>query len=897
MARVHTALNALNRGEISKDALGRVDIERLRLSAEIQENWLPFTLGPMMLRPGFAYCGAMRGNGQGRLLPFVFSNSDRALIELTVTAMRIWLVTETDETVISRPDHDDEIIAGDFSASTGWTLTTSGAGSVSAISGGLLTLASPSLGGVARAAKQISIADVSIEHGLRVVVTRGPVTFRAGSTAGDDDYVSETELNAGTHSFGITPTTDIFVQFDTTTGASKIVDSISFEGPGELQIPTTWTLGNLPNVRYIQSGDVLFCACYGQSPRRIERRGLRSWSFTTYVFDDGPFGTANISDTTMTPSALIGNGTLSASRPYFSSGHVGALFRLFSTGQTASLSLSAANTFSPAIRVTGVDATRIFTRIISGTWVGTLTMQRSFDGESSGFADVGTFTGNVSDTFDDGLDNSIAWYRIGFKTGDFTSGTADVTLQTPQGGAAGICRVVSVASSTVADIEIIRSFSSLTATSDWNEGDWSARKGWPDAVTIQEGRLWWSGRDKIWGSVSDAYASFDIDYDGDAGPINRTLGSGAVDRINWILPLTRLIVGREGSEASIRSSSFDEPLTPTNFSIKDCSTQGSSPDVAAVKVDTRGIFVQKSGGKVYELAFSVDAQDYKARDLTRLHTSIGNSQFYSIAVQRQPDTVVHFGMGNGELASLVYDAEDSVECWWRSVTDGVFEDAVVLPGTLEDKLYVIVRRTVRGSELRYVERAARRDQCTGRSEARLSDSHVVYSGAATTTVTGLDHLNGKTVVAWGWKELANSGRDLGEFTVSGGSITLPAAYPNVCVGLRYVARFKSAKLAYGAQMGTALVQKKRLEAVGLIMRNTHTQGLEHGQDFETMDALPMVENGALVDQNSVWDEYDEPMFSLPGEWDSDARLCLRATAPRPCTVDAVVISVQTNEKT
>lgn len=892
-----TSLNALNRGEISKDALARVDIERLRLSAEVQENWLPFTLGPMMLRPGFEFCGPMRGNLSGRLLPFVFSNSDTALIELTESSMRIWRVTDDDEELIVRPTHGDTVVAGDFSSSTGWTLTTTGTGSSATISGGNLTLSCPSVGGVARASKTIAIANTGVEHGLRVVVTRGPVTFRAGTSDGADDYVRETVLNTGTHSFSITPSGSIHIRIDTATGTGKIIDSVTFEAAGELTIPTSWGLINLPDVRYVQSGDVLFCACYGQSPKRIERRASRSWSFADYVFDDGPFGTANGTDITMTPSVLTGNATLAASRPYFSSGHVGAVFRLFSTGQTATASLSAANTFTNAIRITGVDAARNFARIISGTWSGTVTMQRSFDSATAGFTDVAAFATNVTDTFGDALNNSIAWYRIGFKTGDYTSGTADVTLSTPQGGAAGVCRVVTFTNSTSVGVEIVKPFSSLTPTTDWNEGDWSGTRGWPDAVTIQEGRLWWSGRDKIWGSVSDAYASFDIDTDGDAGPINRTLGSGPVDRINWILPLTRIIVGREGSEASIRSSSFDEPLTPTNFSIKDCSTQGSSKNLPAVKVDTRGVFVQKSGRKVYELAFNVDVQDYKARDLTRLNTTIGTSQFFSIAIQRQPDTVIHTRLGNGALASLVYDSDDGVECWWRSTTDGAFEDTIVLPGVLEDKIYAVVKRTIGGVDVRYIERAARRDQCTGRPEARLADSHMIYQGLAETEIGGLSHLEGKTVVVWGWDLSSTAGKDLGSYVVSGGTITVSEAHTRFCIGLPYVARFKSAKLAYGAQMGTALNQKKRIEKIGLILRDMHAQGLEYGQSFDVMDEMPMIEQGAAVDQDSVWEEYDEPMFSLPGEWDTDTRLCLRATAPRPCTVDAVTLAIQTNETT
>lgn len=62
---------------------------------------------------------------------------------------------------------------------------------------------------------------------------------------------------------------------------------------------------------------------------------------------------------------------------------------------------------------------------ISGTWAGTLTLQRRFADDTTA-RDVETYTANYEDAILDmepGID-----YRIGFKTGDFSSGTATVRL-------------------------------------------------------------------------------------------------------------------------------------------------------------------------------------------------------------------------------------------------------------------------------------------------------------------------------------------------------------------------------------------------------------------------------------------------------------------------------------
>ena len=55
MPREITSLQAFNRGKISKLGLARTDLDRTRLSAEEQNNYVPRVLGSMMLRPGLGY--------------------------------------------------------------------------------------------------------------------------------------------------------------------------------------------------------------------------------------------------------------------------------------------------------------------------------------------------------------------------------------------------------------------------------------------------------------------------------------------------------------------------------------------------------------------------------------------------------------------------------------------------------------------------------------------------------------------------------------------------------------------------------------------------------------------------------------------------------------------------
>jgi hypothetical protein len=140
--------------------------------------------------------------------------------------------------------------------------------------------------------------------------------------------------------------------------------------------------------------------------------------------------------------------------------------------------------------------------------------------------------------------------------------------------------------------------------------------------------------------------------------------------------------------------------------------------------------------------------------------------------------------------------------------------------------------------------------------------------------------------------------NVGPLAVENGVVTLPngqqATTIIACLG--YVAPFMSAKLAYAAQLGSALTQRKRIDHVGLVLYDTSCQGLQFGQRFDVLDAMPLYEAGQETPAGTVWSEYDEPMIEVPGSWNTDARLCLMARAPNPCTVGGVVIGMETREK-
>ena len=633
---------------------------------------------------------------------------------------------------------------------------------------------------------------------------------------------------------------------------------------------------------YAQSANVIYLASPHHKPKQLNRwlSDNTQWALEDYDHQDGPFGLINTTTTTITPSGLTGNVTLTASTSLFSQEQVGALFRLESSGQTVSDSVSLENTFTDDIRITGVGSSRGFAVTVSGSFSGTVTLQRSIPAPGD-WTDVETYTGGTSKTFNDGLDNQIVHYRIGIKSGQYTSGTASLQLTFGGGSAVGVARITTYTSSTSVSATVLDALGSTGATDLWYEGLWSDKKGYPSAVALYGGRLWWAGKQYWYGSVMDDYTSFSPDIDGTSAPIIRQIGYGPVDNIEWLIPLERLLGGTAGGVVSARSTSFDEPLNPTNFQLKTPDSNGCDSS-GAVVIDDRGVYIHRSKQRVMELKFDYTKMAYTSVDLTALIPGVLSVGVKRLLVQRQPDTRIHAIMTDGKVWILVSDPIEEVLAWIEVDTLGEVEDGVVLPGIGEDRVYYTIKRGTN----RYLEKWALESECVNGAVNKTQDSFKTFSNTQTVQTS---HIPDNTeVVAWA------DGKDIGKFIVSNSQVDLGQAYTAGSCGLIYDSFYKSSKLAYAAQQGTALTKTKRVPSLGLILHKTHAQGLKFGTDPNHLYGLPLTEGGQDVDPNKIWEHYDAVEMPADSKWDTDTRLYLQATAPRSATVLAAVLTVETH---
>jgi hypothetical protein len=202
---------------------------------------------------------------------------------------------------------------------------------------------------------------------------------------------------------------------------------------------------------------------------------------------------------------------------------------------------------------------------------------------------------------------------------------------------------------------------------------------------------------------------------------------------------------------------------------------------------------------------------------------------------------------------------------------------VVTEGT-EDALYAVVRRTINGVQRRYVERMHSR-QFEGLEDAFFVDCGLTYEGAPAQTISGLSHLEGKTVAI-----LADGAVHPPE-VVTGGAITLIEPASKVHIGLPITADMQSLPLAY-EQVG-AFGQGRPKNVSKVFLRVYRSSGVFAGPDENNLREYKQRTTEAYgAPPNLVTDEIE---VMLSSNWNASGQVFVRQTDPLPLTVTSMTI--------
>ncbi len=428
----------------------------------------------------------------------------------------------------------------------------------------------------------------------------------------------------------------------------------------------------------------------------------------------------------------------------------------------------------------------------------------------------------------------------------------------------------------------------------WRLGLYGTENGFAAAIAFTDDRLSFAGTpgtpQRIDCSVVGDFENFrptQLDntvLDDDA--LSFTLLANDVNVIRWLHDDERgLFAGSVGGEWLI-SSSTGGPLTPTNIRAKRSTTSGSA-DIQAVRGGKAVLFIQRSGRKLHELLFDFDVDGFQNPDLTVLSERITEGGLKDIFFQKQPTALLWCVKTNGELISFTYERTEDVTAWHRHPIGGFFdagktvrakvESVSVIPSINEDfdQLWMIVNRNVDGSNVRYIETLQNMDEVDDQEDLFYVDSGLTFDGAPSTVISGLDHLEGETVV------ILADGATHPDKIVSSGSITLDLPASVVHVGLEYKSRVITSRLNEGAADGTAQGKIKRIH--NLTLRMHESLGGFIGPNFDNLDELQFRDSANPMDAPPPLFTGDLFSYFRDG-YSKDGIIAIEQVQPLPMTI-------------
>jgi hypothetical protein len=368
------------------------------------------------------------------------------------------------------------------------------------------------------------------------------------------------------------------------------------------------------------------------------------------------------------------------------------------------------------------------------------------------------------------------------------------------------------------------------------------------------------------------------------------ISSDQVNNIEWMAPSDKLIIGTTGGEFILGEITTDEVLGPGNVKVVQQSVFGSR-SVIPVQVGDMVVFIQRAGRKMRELKYDFSSDGYISVDLTVLSEHITNGGITDIVYQQEPHSIIWCVRADGVLLGFTYNKEQEVLGWHRHPIGGggIVEclETIPRPDGSQDDLWMIVKRTINGQTKRYIEYLE--PDFTENStiaDAFFVDSGLTYSGTPVSTVSGLGHLEGRTV------QVLTDGASHPDRVVTSGSVSLQVAASKIHVGLGYNSILQTMRVEAGGEAGTAQGKVKRIQDV--VIRFLATLGAKAGPDENTLDEIQFRRGGDPMDAPPPVFTGDKDV-EWPNGYDSDGYVTIVQNQPLPMTVVAIMPELQTQD--
>ena len=549
-----------------------------------------------------------------------------------------------------------------------------------------------------------------------VITTSGAHGYTTGDHVFITGVVGMTEINGRTYEITVLSSTTFSLQTWLDDGTTDI-DGSAFTAYGSagtstkvFEVATPWAVADVPDIRFVQSNDVLTAVHPSYPVYDISRTAHDVWTVTLATFAPATLDPTGVS--------LSLGGAGSKTYKYKVTAVDADTGEESLPGVSASTAISAATAADPVVitstahgLVTGdeveiasiVGMTELNDRRFTIDRLSANTYElRGEDGSAhtaytSGGTGAPTFVGSAA-----AADPTLAAPHVTTWTGVTNAASYSIYKSSDNGYYGFIGRAENL------------SFSDTNILADVTDGPPKQRNPfsgpgfYPSAVTYFEER-------KIFGGSNEKPNTLEMSRTGhynnmasssplrDDDALTFTLAARKVNAINGIvsiggdlLPLT------SGSVWAMRTT--DQPLSASNPPKTGPHISYGISRLPPVEIGKSVLVVERNLETVRDITFSFADDGYGSNDLTVLANHLFRDKtIVRWAYSQAPYSTLWVVMSDGTVNTLTYFPEHKVVAWTWQDFDGLVESVSVIPGEPEDEVALVVKRTIDGNVCRFIE--------------------------------------------------------------------------------------------------------------------------------------------------------------------------------------------------
>ena len=679
-------------GEIAPALHARIDLTKYATGLKTCENWMVMRHGGVITRPGTGFVGEVKNSSKvGRLIPFIFNDDQTYALEFGDLYMRV-------------------IRDGAQELETAQNIT--GA-----------TQTDPCV---------ITITAHGYSNGEEVYIT---------------DVGGMTELNVRNFKVAnVTANTFELQEMDGTNLDATGYTAYTSGGTAArvYTITTPYLEADLATLEFIQSADIITITHPDYEPRELARSAHTTWTLTTITFGatigtpqnpaSDASGTAHYYKITAVdietneeglPSDAVGSSTETSTISWEGVAGVGQYNiykRLNGTYGWIGLSTAAPEDFTPK-SVTLLTATfPIIPTIPPGFAEATVT--------AHGYS--------VDDTvLIEGADqeqyNGVKIITVVPGANTFRYSLFSEPLDSPATGTITVTATATAFIDASYDPDPLDTYPAVRLPFDGEDN-------FPSTCAYYQQRLVFANTNNdtegVWTSRSTLPKNMMVStpiQDDDA--VTFSLLGREVNAVKHLLEVDgRLILFTSSGEWLIKGDTAGI-LTPSAIN-PDQQTGNGSGTLRPLVVDDTALYVQARGSVVRDIGYDFDSDGYRGSELSIFASHMFDN--YTLAdwsYQQIPHSIVWTVRSDGTLLGLTYVREHQVVGWHRHVfADATVENVCVIPGGNEDVLYLLIKRTINGKTVRYIEFMKTR-QIDDIVDFVGMDSSLSYDGRHTGSIT------------------------------------------------------------------------------------------------------------------------------------------------------------------